>query len=304
MQIERQEQNVIPEPVPVDSQQRELPSVKKQKRSLVQVLFFVGTVIGILAIITIAVYRFPVTNRFTRAIISVVPYPAAMVNGHLVSLDDYANEYDAIMHYVDSTDSEELPDDSVIQQTIMNALLNKTVIRLLAKQDGVVLDQSRVDQFYQDVVQEEESEEIFIQQLDETFGWSQKEFKERIISSIVLALQMSEHVLTDQSLQADARANIEQELALPGTLEEVEIGDRLISDLPPNWTELFDVPIGERTGILESETEYAILTVEDRTEDEAGQHVVLKGVVVPKVTLEDVVNTYLQTASVTYFMNS
>lgn len=301
MQIEKQEQSSF-EPVSVDVPEHEVSSSEKSRRPLARILLFVGIVVGVLMLLTFVAYRLPITNRFTRAVISVIPYPAAMVDGHMILMDEYANEYDAIMHYMSSTDSEELPDDSVIQQTIMNALLNKTVIRLLAKEYGVTLDQSRVDQFYQDVIAEEESEELFIQQLEETFGWSQKEFQERIISSIVLALQMSEYVLADQSLQADARANIENELAYPGTSEEVEIGDRLVSDLPSNWTELLNVPIGERTGILESDGEYAILTVVDRSENEEGQHVVLKGVVIPKITLEDVVTTYLQSASVTYFV--
>lgn len=284
------------DPAPTD----ELHQGKKNPqipRPVVLVLAFVA----LLGLITLGVYRLPVTHPFTRTVISFIPFPAVMVNGSLISLNEYANEHEALVKYLESTGEEEMPEESTIRQTILDALVNKLIIRKLAAQNGVKLDQERMEQFYQKVVAAEESEEAFIQQLNDAFGWTKEEFKKRIVSSIVLALEMGEFVSSDPSLQAEAKAQIEEELAHPGTIPEVDLGDRLLSTLPSDWVELTQVATGERTGVLESDNEFAILRVTDRKEAEDGTHVYLTGVWVQKKTLEDLVNDYLAKAKVRYF---
>lgn len=265
-------------------------------------LLFLGAII-LIAVVSLLVYRLPIQNPFTRAVVSVIPYPAAMINGTIISLHDYANEYDALSQYLQSTGYKDLPSPDVVRQTILDALMNKAAIRELAFRAGIKIDQARVEQFYQEVVQGEESEEAFIKELDETFGWTSEQFKKRIIESIVLALQMSEYVLTNPEMQTEPRAQIEQELAQPGTLPETDFGFVPVSGLPSQWSGVIQLPLGERSEILQTERDYALLRVVEEKMEGEEKYVLIKGVVVPKKTLEDVVQNYLADANVRYFVN-
>ncbi|MBM5789966.1 hypothetical protein FJZ23_02690 [Candidatus Parcubacteria bacterium] len=258
--------------------------------------------LGLFIVLTVLVYVLPPTHPLTRAISSAIPYPAAMVNGSVITMHDYINEYDALKKYLGSSAEAESVPAQAMQQTILDALVNKTAIRELAMRDGVRLDEDRVEAFYLDLLGTEGSEEAFAKQLTENFGWTTRQFKERILESIVIALQMSEFVLGDEALQADGRAQIENELASPGTVPAQEMGVYPVAELPEAWAAVGELPVGGRTGVIESELNYLILELSERSEAGGETQLRLKAVSVPKVTLEDIVKEYLDGAKVRYFV--
>lgn len=274
----------------------------KPARSFPRPLFILVALIGLAVFLTVLVYALPVTNPVARAIAAVLPYPAATVNGTIITLHDYINEYDALQKYLRTSTASEQVSEQAMQQTILDALVNKAAIRELAMREGVRLDTERVRAFYQDVVGAEESEEAFASELKETYGWTTDQFQERIIESIVLALQMSEYVLDNEAMQAEGRAKIDAELASPGTLPAEDIGVYPLSEIPEEWSSVKDLPVGGRTGILESEIWYMIFEMAERTEAGGEAQLHLKAVNVPKVTLEDRVKAYLDGAKVRYFV--
>lgn len=258
--------------------------------------------IGLVALLTVLVYALPVANPIARAIAATLPYPAATVNGTVITLHDYINEYDALKKYLETSAAPEQVSEQALQQTILDALVNKAAIRELSMREGVRLDTERVEAFYQDVVRTEGSEEAFAAELKETYGWTVEQFKERIIESIVLALQMSEYVLKNEAMQAEGRAKIEAELASPGTVPAQDLGVYLASEIPEEWSSVKELPIGGRTSILESDLGYTIWEVTDRTEAGGEAQLHLMAASVSKRTLEDFVKTYLDGAKVRYFV--
>lgn len=279
---------------------------ESSERPLPRPFFILLVILGLLVILTVLVYRMPVTNPFVRGVSSVIPYPAVMVNGSIISMEAYGNERDALMQYLSTTGFEQKPSEEMIQQTILDALVNKAAIRAIAFEKGIRIDQERVEQYYQDVLATQESEEAFAKELKESFGWSIGDFKKRIIESIVLALQMSEYVLSNDELQKDARAQIEQaqtklEASDLSALNQ-DFGYQTAATFADQWPSVESLTMGDRTGIIESDTEFTIYYVQDRIEtaDETQLH--LKAVTVPKKVLENLVDEYLATAKVRYFV--
>jgi hypothetical protein len=274
-------------------------------RPFPRVFFVLIALLGLLVVMTVLVYRLPMNNPFTRSVVSVLPYPAVMVNGSMISMEAYINEQDALMQYLNSTGLEQTPPEA-IRQTILDALVNKAAIRALAFERRVKIDEDRVEKFYQDVVASKESEEAFAKELTESFGWSRDEFKERILESIVLALQMSEYVLSNPELQKEARAEIEAvrtqlEQGDQSVLKE-DLGYQTVSSLPTAWTSASTLPIGGRTDILESDEGFVILQVTDRIETTEETQLHLVAAMVPKKTLEKLVDAYLASAKIRYFV--
>lgn len=280
-----------------------IASRTNSRRSIARLAIFLSSVIGFFLILTFAVYQFPITNPLIRTIVSVVPYPAVLVNGTFITMNDYVNEQEALLQYLASSGYEELPEEDLMKQTILDALVNKAAINALAQKHGIKIDQARVEKFYQEVVESEGGEEVFVAELEETFAWSREDFKKRIVESIVIALQMSEFFLQDEEYQSQARAQIEQELITPGTIPETDLGFRSVSSLPDSWAPVLTLEAGEQTDIIESNGEYIILRVEDREENSQNPQLHLKFVVVEKKTLEEFVDEYLSQVKIRYFIN-
>jgi hypothetical protein len=284
----------------------ETESSTATSRSLPRVFFVLVAILGLAVLITALVYRLPINNPFTRAIVSVLPYPAVVVNGSMISMEAYINEQDALVQYLNTTGFEQKPSQEVIRQTILDALVNKAAIRALALERRVKIDQARVEQYYQDVVASQESEEAFAKELSKSFGWNTGEFKERIIKSIVLALQMSEYALANPELQQESRAQIEAmrtqlEQGDQSVLKE-DLGYQTVSSLPAVWVSVSTLPIGGRTDILESDEGFAILQVTDRIETTQEIKLRLAAAMVPKKTIENWVDEYLASAKIRYFV--
>ncbi len=282
------------------------PMQTSSSRPFPRPFFILISLFGLLVIISVLVYRLPINNPFTRAVVSLLPYPAVMVNGSVITMNAYLNEQDALMQYLDTTGLDEKPPKEVLRQAILDALVNKTAIRSIAFEAGIKIDQKRVEQYYQDVVANQESEETFTKELDEAFGWSTDEFKKRILESIVLALQMSEYVLSNPELQQEARAQIETmrtqlEQGDPSVLKE-DLGYQTVSSLPAVWVSASTLPIGGRTEILESDEGFVILQVADRIETTEATQLHLLAAMIPKKTLENLVDEYLASAKIRYFV--
>jgi len=282
-------------------------------------LRIVFSLVGVCILVTVAVYKLPIDNPFVRTVVSLIPYPAVLVNRTTISMNDYVIEREALMHYLQSTEVKELPSQAVLEQAILDALVNKSVVRLLADEAGVKIDQSRVDRFYEEVIKNNDSEEGLARELSETFGWSEGEFKKRIVESLVLAQQMNEQVLKDDTIQAPARLRIEEARARLEKGEEFllvakevnagvtppvesDLGVHMLSELPPEWSVLKDLQIGSYTDIIDLPQGFAIFSVSERLEKKEGTQVHLLGIMTPKTTLEELVQQFLDTAHVKYFV--
>lgn len=261
------------------------------------------------------VYARPVDDPFVRAISRLIPYPALSVNGTTVTIKEFLSEYDALKQYFAGQESGAPPADQ-LEIAIADTLTNKVAIRQLAQARGVEIDEQRVEQYYQDVIASQESEEAFVQDLNDTFGWSVEEFKSRVIESIVLALQMSDVILADESLQQPRRDTISAASARVEGGEdfatvandvhagfdaglEADLGYVKLSIIPDSWASAVDaLAIGERTEVLDLPEGYAIFKAEDRIVAAEDTQIHLLSITVPKMTIEEVVKDYLASVTV------
>ena len=302
----------------VESSEQVSSTSLKDTKSL-RPFFVLFSLLGLLVILSVLVYRLPITNPFVKTVASIIPYPAATVDGSIITMRTYILEHEALTQYLKTTGYDEMPSDDVLQQTILEALINKTAIRKLAGQNGVRLDQNLVEKYYQDVVDGQTSEDNFTKELSDTFGWSKTDFKKRIVESIVLALQMSDFVSKNETLQIPAREKVEQVYdrlkagedfitvaneinAQSATSFETDLGYQNVSDLPEDWKTVEVVSVGGLSEIIELEQGYVIATVKDRIEAAEDSQIHLMAVMIPKITLEDLVSEYLASAKVRYFV--
>ncbi|MBI5794246.1 SurA N-terminal domain-containing protein [Candidatus Uhrbacteria bacterium] len=309
-------ESAVVEPAPETPSSRLPPPLKKFfSTTRGKAIAVVVILVVLLGVAGQQVYARPVDDPFVRTMVSIFPFPALSVNGTTVTMKEYLTEYDALKKYFDGQGADAPPADE-LETAIADTLTNKVAIRQLAQARGIEIDQARVEKYYQDVIASQESEEAFVQDLDDTFGWSVEEFKSRVVESIVLALQMSEVILADNALQqprrdtidaADARVLAGEDFAavakeVNAGFEaglEADLGYVKLSIIPPSWASAVDaLSIGSMTEVLDLPEGYAVFKAEDRTESDEDTQIHLLSITVPKMTLEEVVKGYLASVEV------
>jgi parvulin-like peptidyl-prolyl isomerase len=279
---------------------------------------YIATAVAVVVLFVLAttqVYSRPVTDGLVRALSNVIPYPALSVNGDKVSVKEFLIEYDALVQYFSSTEGEVAPAGDQLEVMIAETLINKIAMQQLADERGVELDSEKVDSYYQSIIDGQQSEELFVSELERTFGWTQDEFKTRIVESIVLALQMGDEVLADADLQLEKSELAQQSYqrvidgeafavvakdvhsGFPGL--ESDLGYIKLSSIPPTWAETVDgLEVGGITEVLDLPEGYAIFRLEERIDAEADTQLHLMTITVPKTTLEELVDTYIDEAKI------
>ncbi len=157
---------------------------------LVAVISFVGSV-----------YLWPISS-YTRTISKYVPFPAGFVGGSVITMREFLQEDDVLLKS-GSVDSKET------RQGVMESLISKKAVDYLAKKYEIELDAAQADDYYQNVIAQVGDEEQLKIELMNQFGVGIEDFKERVISSIVLASQLQEKLFVSEDEQKASKEEAE-----------------------------------------------------------------------------------------------
>lgn len=275
---------------------------------------------GVLAVgiaLSSIVYLREPTSGAVRAIVGVLPYPAAVVGSDVITIGEYLRERDALEAYFQSTADETgaAPSEEEITSNIVDTLVHKSAVNRLAAEAGVTVDEARVDAFYEQAVGGVDRDQFELQ-LESMFGWSVDEFRERVVRPVVLAMQLGETIEQDAARQDARRAKAQAayDRLVAGDAFEVVAGDTSadfsattggdvgyvkMSEVPPDWTEtIAGLEVGSYSAVAEGAESFLIFQVTDRVEAGADTEVRLSIISVPKVTLEEAVQEYLESVRV------
>jgi parvulin-like peptidyl-prolyl isomerase len=263
------------------------------------------------------VYTHAASNPRVGQITRVFPFPAVMVGRHAVSFQDYYNEQSAIKQYFSSaTNKAATISDEEMSAIAINTLVNKTVVKKLASDYSLTLDSSRVEDYYQKLIEAGDGEEAFKKQLSETFGWTPDDFKTSIVGSLILAMQVGEFIAQNEDLQAPQKTLIDEAYTRVASGEDFavvakevhekarvamdsDLGFINASELPLSWSEnVTTLETGKVSEVVELPEGYAFFSVSERRGSGEKEEIHLLAVTVPKKNLEQVVGEYLETVKV------
>lgn len=287
---------------------------KKAKGKKIIILLVAVIVFGYVSVKH--VYGNPISNSYSQRIVSVFPLPAVKVNNTTISMKDYLSEYKAIENFFKTSEGGEMPPEAQLQETILDTLINKVIIKQLGHQNGIELDNEKVESFYKEVSSEGEGLEVFKEELRQNFGWTEDEFKKRIIHSIVFALQMNEFYLSDTDTQKEQFETINKALErlvddedfftvakdIHGKYDvsiESDLGFQKLSELPDEVVlSVQDLQTGDITDVIDLGDSYGIFRFEDKVVESDDVKLHLFRIIVPKKTLEEVVNESLKDSKI------
>ncbi len=273
------------------------------------------------AVLTSVVYLRPPTDSFVQKVVGVFPYPAAVVGSDMISMKSFLNERMALNKYFEANTSIDspMPSEQEIAVNIIDTLVHKTAVEQLAEEVSVIVDETRVEEFYVDATGGGDPA-AFALELDTMFGWTTDQFRERVIRPVVLTMQLSEYVSKDETRQAEplAKANSAydrlvagEEFALVATDTSIDpsatsggdIGFINLTDIPEEWqVAVSELEVGSYTEVLEGDLTYMIFLLTDRVVAGEDTQVKLSLIAVSKVTLEEIVQAYLESVRVWKFV--
>lgn len=265
---------------------------------------------------SVMVYIRPVGDAFVGKVVKVVPYPAAVVGMHTVSMRDLYEEYRAMQNYFSSlaTPPDMANEDIIVM--IMQTLVRKVAVKELMQTYDVTLDEAAVTEMYTSMVDQVGGEEILAQKISETFGWTTEVFRDRVVTPLVMADQLTTYVEESDEIQGERLEEVESYRqrvtngeAFLDVANEVmttyemntqgDYGEVALEDLPEEWqTALEGIGDGGMTEVIEGSGVSLVLFVQQRIVVEEAQSgtesVDLQFLAVPDITLEDKVAEYLE----------
>ncbi|NBS41718.1 hypothetical protein EBS80_03575 [bacterium] len=292
------------------------------KPSLLSSKLLRGTVIGAASVLLLVgttsfVYLRPPTDAAVRRIVGVVPYPAAVVGNQAISMRAFLDERDALNTYFQTTAAQggTAPTETEITANIMDTLVHKAAVDQLAVQNGVTVDDARVDEFYAQATSGTD-EATFAAQLTQMFGWTPDEFRARVVKPVVLATQLSEKVSADAGRQEARKQKAQAAYDRVAAGEDFaavaaeqsqdssaqtggDIGYVSMSDVPDEWKDdIYALGTGDVSPVVEGQDAFMIFKLTDRTGVGDAEKVQLSLISIPKETLDEVVQDYLATTRV------
>jgi len=221
------------------------PMVGKWAGIIFKVIF--GVAIFVLALeiaFAIGIYKAKNNDSVTRFVAGIVPYPAAIVQGRIVTVSSYYKNYQYIEKFYSKTQQGDV-DLEAVKEKVLAQLIDNEILRSQAKKYGAEVKRSDIEDAYSEVVIQNGGEEEVKKVLSDLYGLNVKEFKE-LIADQILEQKLAEavpvqirarHILirVDKDAPADkvaeAKARIDKVLAeIRGGLDFAEAAKKYSED--------------------------------------------------------------------------
>lgn len=272
----------------------------KNKKQLV-IAGVVSAVVIFLAVMGIGIYGYNWEDDTTYAVSGVVPYPAAIVNGKVVTYHDYLQNLRIIKKYqsefkkVDFKTKEGKETLAAMRQDTLDRLAEDAIVTKEAKRLKVELSEKELDESYAELIKSNGGDKSFAEVLDKYYGLTPQEFKVDIYKVRLLRQKLMEKFSSDESLNADAKKKAEEVLAKAKAGEDfAKLAKEYSQDttasaggdlgtfgkgkmVPEFETAAFALKEGQISGIVKTVYGYHIIKVTDvKGENITASHILIK----------------------------
>jgi hypothetical protein len=310
-----------PSSVPQISEKLQVSAINKK------LTLFAGLTVGLVivvcvAAISVAIYLLPTSDKFVRAVTSVVPYPVAMVNMSPISFADFYQERSALENFyaANETPEDQKMPESEMDSQIVTTMIDREIFRQLAERYHLTLSQEKLDEIYTSAYASSPSEEEFLSEVNRMFGWDKEEFMTYVIEPFVWASQVEEAVGADGDLQAEAKTKIDAALERVKAGEDFatvakevseddtasdggDLGHLSVDQLPEKWIDpVVNGELNTPTDVIDLGTVYSIAMATDRVEGENGTQYNMKVIIVYKTSVDKVVENFTNSAKIWNFL--
>lgn len=331
--VNEQESGMVMHEVPSETTNKQKGSPSRLHKIIFGILCVL--VLGVIGV-GVFVYRHSVTDSRVEWITTKLPFPAISVGRQLISYRVYYEEKQTIKKYFSSAQMQgnQVPTDDQIHTIILQALSNRAAVKKFASDYGVTMDPKKVEEYFQNFLatNKGQSTEQIEKQLEDTFGLSLSEFKERMVKPMVLSTEVAAYVEKSDFFQKLGRDEIQSAYTRVtekgedfetvgkevherlGIQMKNDIGFLKKSDLPPSWAEkVVNLEKDQISEVIDLPQGYVIFKLADRIKSQEAtdkktsikkgeakaepvdEQLHLIAISIPKKNFDQILQAYLQT---------
>lgn len=269
----------------------------KERRFAIKISIVILVVLLVIsAILFVGAYKYSQVSEFAASIYTLVPIPAARVDGSLVNLGKFNQNVAAVKNFYENQDFSSVevevdfegPDgdfyEKNIQRIVLNRMVDDAVARkLLKKEYDVKVSQDKIDADFESVLVDYGSAETSEAELKRLYGWDLDDFKNQIVEPQMNLTELEKRVIQDDSIEQNQQAKnqITEVLAKVQSGEDFATMAKEYSQGPsaslggdlgcfkegvmvPEFEEVaFSLSEGETSDIVRSRYGYHIIKIED-----------------------------------------
>ena len=188
------------------------PPTKRCKKIILLVVAILLTVFFALSMVGLVAYKMDSNSRLISVITRILPFPAATVNGHFITLNDYNFELAAWTKASASQGAD--TDISTIKSDVMEKMIYDEALTQLARKFRVKVTAEELDKELTTIAESDFGGEKQLKEQAETmFGWTVETFKERLVYPYVLSNKLNEAFAKEEDVTKAARDKAEKILA-------------------------------------------------------------------------------------------
>lgn len=288
---------------------------------IIAVIITIIILILSLAGLTYAVYNFDLNRSFLTQAAKYIPYPAAKVNSDYISYYDFIINTKAAAQFYQSQleEFEQVPSQQELEKIVLeDRLVENVLVKELADQYKVIITQQDIDAELNSIIEKYGSEQQVIDFLNKYYGISLQQYEKYFIKPNLYYDYTNEAITDDESLNQEPKTQIQDALirlrngesfeALANEINNEELiqGDGLLGvyqrgEIPKEIEDqIMALEIGEFTDVVTMADSFQIIKLEDRDEETGAM--TLKGIIVPIITIEDLLAEKREQAEINIYV--
>jgi len=200
---------------------------------------FMGLVVGVIAVailflivVGVGVYKYNWDNQLARWL----PFPAALYEGKILSHSDYQDDLATLDLFYDaqveqSGSAVQRPSDDYLEKSVLSRMVREKFLSEAAASFSLTVSQKEVDDEYSLLLAQAEDTEQVTKQLEELYGWTDVQFKEKVIKPYLIRLKVQQYIADDNTINEEAKKKAEEVLSL------LQSGDKTFEELVTEYSD-------------------------------------------------------------------
>lgn len=205
-----------------------------------------------LVVVGIGIYKYHWQSAFIQKSTQVFPYPAALVNYHILKYSDYQADIETLNYYYQkqqelNPELVTLPSQEEIQKIVLDRMIKDEIMIQAAQDYNLEVSREEINQEFQEkIVESAENLEVVENTLKELYNWDQEQFKEKVLKFFILRNKLQENISSDEILNQEAKKRAEE------VLKKVQEGEETFEELAKKYSEdSMTAPGGGDLGFIE-----------------------------------------------------